>query len=207
MTLSPAEIHRLLVSPDIFKVAVEVHRRLPEVRAEFLKRFADRLSIRIVDTVQGHGELKCVHGVSGFDKPRWQGISLFRDGDAWKVGAHQVTICLQAQGRGPQNWIIGVAAGIGMIRDTVAPLERALGRQKASQWWPWYEFVADRWRWWYDVAPALARETEEDGDATRYFLDRFREICEHAIPIIDDAVRRARSDERSESRGPALGPL
>ena len=193
MTPDQAQIREFLANPDNFKVAVEVHRRLPEVRADFLTRFADRLSVRIRDAVKEHGDLRCVHGVTGLDQPRWQSISLFRDGDAWNIGADRVTISLQAQDRGPQNWIIGVTGGKkGMIRDTMGLLADALGKQKDSRWWPWYEFVDDRWRWWYDIAPALARETEDDGDATRYFQDRFREICEKAVPIIDDAVRRAR---------------
>lgn len=193
MMPSQAEIHGFLKNPDNFRVAEEVHRWLPEVRAGFLKRFADRLSIRIQDAVKEHGDLRCVHGVTGFDMPKWQGFSLFRDGDAWNIGADRVSICLQAQGRGPQNWIIGVAGGRkGMIRDTVDCLAKALGKRKDSPWWPWYEYVDGRWRSWYDIAPALAREIDVEGDATRYFVDRFVQICEKAVPIIDKAVERSR---------------
>lgn len=181
----------VLQEPNNHEVAAAVHRHWPAVRADLLRRFASRLAQRIHEKVGARFDLKCENGVTGLDK-KWQAISLFRDGDAWKVGASRVKICLSAEHKGPQNWIIGVVAGIGVIRDTVAPLERALGRQKASQWWPWYEVVAEQWRWWYNIAPALARETGEDGDATRYFLERFGEICEKAVPIIDEAVGRSR---------------
>ena len=193
MTPDRAQIREFLANPNNFKVAAEVHRRLPEVRADFLKRFADRLSIRIRDAVKEHGDWRCVHGVTGLDRPKWQGISLFRDRNAWSVRSETVKIRLEAQGRGPQDWIIGVSGGKGMIRDTVAtPLADALGRGKTTSGWPWYQFVDKPWKSWYDIAPALARETEVDGDATKYYLGRFRDVCEKAIPIIDDAVRRAR---------------
>lgn len=172
-------------------LAAAVHQHWPAARGDLLRSFASRLARRVSEKVGARFGLKYENRVTGLDD-KWQGISLFRDGDAWMVGTNRVSIRLEAQNRGPQNWIIGVTGGMGVIRDTVGPLAKVLQKRKDSPWWPWFEFVDDRWRWWNGIAPALARETEEDGDATRYFLERFGEICEKAVPIIDEAVGRSR---------------
>ena len=190
------QIVSFLQEPNNHDVAAAVHRHWPEARVDFLGRFASRLAQRITEEIGERFGLECEHSVTGRDD-KWQAMSLFRHGDAWRVGSETVKICLEAQSRGPQNWVIGVRGGKEGIRDTVKPLEEALGKQKTSPWWPWYEFVDQHWRWWYNITPALARETGVDGAATRYFLDRFREICDKAVPIIDDAVRRGRGEAES----------
>lgn len=185
------QIVSFLQEPNNFDLAAAVHQHWPAARGALLQGFASQLARRISEEVGASFGLKCENNVTGLDD-KWQAISLFPHGDAWRVGADRVTIRLEAQSRPATNWIIGVAGGIGVIRDTVGPLATALGEKKQSRKWPWYEFVDERWRWWNKIAPALARETEDRDEATKYFVRRFREICEKAVPIIDKAVGRAR---------------
>lgn len=185
------QIISFLQKPNNLDLAAAVHQHWPAARGDLVQRFASRLARRISEEIGAHFRLRCENNVTGLDE-KWQAISLFPHGDAWRVGTDRITIRLEAQSRPATNWIIGVAGGIGVIRDTVDPLATALGKQKQSPKWPWYEFVDERWRWWNKTALALAREIEGDGDATRYFVKRFGEICEKAVPIIDKAVGRSR---------------
>ena len=46
----------------------------------------------------------------------------------------------------------------------------------------------DRWRNWNPLLPDLQREseTEEGGEITNYFVDRFAEVATKAIPAINE---------------------
>lgn len=173
------------------EIASAVHRHWPAVRADIVKRFTDlltkRISAHLAESLPQLGDLQVEHSVKG-DDTRWQTVKVFRDD--WRS---KVAIQIQAQKRGPQDWIIGVATR--GFRDTLkVPLEAALGEHRSSAWWPWYRWVDDRWRWWYGLIPRLARELEEGGDVTRYFVDQFAETCKVTVPIIDETIRRHETD-------------
>lgn len=185
------QIVSFLQAPNNRDLAEAVHQHWPAARGAFLRDFASRLARRISEEVGDRFGLKGrENSVTGLDD-KYQGISLFPLGDAWRVGANQVKIRLEAQSPRATNWVIGVTGGIDVIRDTVGPLAKALQKRRDSRGWPWFEFVDERWRWWNKIALALAREPD-DGEATKYFVGRFGEICEKAIPIIDKAVGRTR---------------
>lgn len=190
------QIVSFLQEPNNRDLAAAVHRHWPAARGALLRGFASRLARRISEEVGERFGLKGrENSVTGLDD-KYQGISLFPLGDAWRVGANQVKIRLEAQSPRATNWVIGVAGGIGVIRDAVDPLATALEERRNTPGWPWLEYVEERWRWWDKIALDLARETEDNDEnndeATKYFVRRFREICEKAVPIIEEAVRRAR---------------
>ena len=188
------QIVSFLQEPDNPDIAAAVHRHWPEARRDLLRVFAKRLARRISTEVGERFHLKCEHSVTGRDD-KYQAISLFRDRGAWSLASETVQIRLEAQGPGLKEWLIGVCGGKGVIPDTA--LADTLGKGRSTSGWPWFRFVDDSWKSWDDIAPDLARETEADGDATRYFLNRFHQICEKAVPIIDDAVRRSRGKAES----------
>lgn len=201
-------MRRVLAAPGNLEVAIEVDRHWHAVRADVVRRFADRLSERIKrhlrENLSHLGELRCKSEVTGGNE-RWQAIRVFRVGDAWLVDENRVEIRLETQHSGLQGWILGVATGQTDFRRTLDdqnPFETALKRKKKSPGWPWYEWVDKPWGRWLDILPTLVSELEEDGDATRYFVKRVATICEGAVPIIDDRVERyvaAGASQRAET--------
>lgn len=204
--MSEEQIRRLLEAPGNLEVAIEVDRHWHAVRADVVRRFADRLSEQIKKHLRENlshlGELRCKSEITGGNE-RYQAIRVFRGGDAWLVDENRVEIRLEAQHSGLQGWILGVATGRTNFRRTLDdpnPFETAL-KKKKSPGWPWYEWVDKPWVRWLDILPTLVSELEEDGDATRYFVKRAAAICEVAVPIIDDRVGRyvaAGASQRAE---------
>lgn len=183
------QIRQFLEDPENLKIAMAVHRHWPEVRADIVKRFADRLTERIsahlTERLPRLGTMRVEHSVTGHNTT-WQAFKVYRD--EWQ--GKGVTIQMEAEKRGGTDWIVGVRSP--KLRDALkAPLASALGKHKSSAGWPWFRSVDDRWRWWgsVSVVPELKRELENDGDATRYFVDQVAELCKVAVPIIDEALR------------------
>ena len=197
--MSEEQIRQVLSAPVNLKIAIAVDRHWPAVRADIVRRFADRLSERITahlrEDLSHLGELRCQSDVTGGNE-RWQAIRVFRDGDAWLVDENRVEIRIEAQHAGPQGWIVGVATGQTNFRDTLDdpnPFQEALGQEKKSRGWPWYEWAEKPWGQWLGIVPTLASELKEDGDAMAYFVKRVAEVCEVAVPIIDRRVREYRA--------------
>lgn len=190
------QMRQFLRDTNNMKIAMEVSHHWPDVRAGIKKSFAARLAERILARLRDDcqlGDLQCENRVTGHDGTRWQDISVYRHGDAWRVNGHQVSIKMQAQRQGTEAWIIGIATGdqLAELRDALkVSLPKSLGTAKASGGWPWYEEVRDRWGWWNRDVADLAREQEKDGEATLYFVERFAHICSVALPIIDETIHR-----------------
>ena len=69
----------------------------------------------------------------------------------------------------------------------VIELKNKLDRGKKDSWWPWWEGVDEDKSNWNSLVPDLHQECEEQGgEITRYFVDKFTEIAEKAIPVIND---------------------
>ena len=191
------QIRQFLEKSRNAKMAIEVHRHWPEVRASIERRFADLLVKRISDRLKEHHlDLHCEHSVTGHDRPKWQAIRVFRVGDAWRVkGGHRadnrVDILMEAPGPGPDGWKFGIRTGgqPAEIRDALSSrLSEILGPADRLGAWPWQREVADRWRWWHRIVPELAQELNSEGESTRYFVDWFEKTCKLAVPIIDELV-------------------
>jgi len=195
------QIRRFLEKSRHTTMAVEVHRHWPAVRAGIENRFADLLVTRISERLKEQLplDLCCEHSVTGHDRPKWQAIRVFRDGDAWRVkGSHRtdnrVDILMEAPGPGPDGWKFGIRTGgqPAEVRDALSSrLSEILGPGEKLGAWPWQREVADRWRWWHRIVPELAQELTNEGEATHYFVDWFTETCQLVVPIIDELVPTA----------------
>lgn len=182
------------------KLAQLVVQAWPAVRTDIVARFADnlreRISMRLQERLPQLDDLRCDHSVTGHDKEKNAYVRVYRHGGAWEVEGHRVRIEMHAERPGAATWIIGIVTGshIPDVRDALRKsLSEDLGPAQHSDIWPWYDDVDERWRSWHRIVPELAQELENDGEATRYFVDRFAKICEVAVPVIDRAIREVAS--------------
>ena len=120
---------------------------------------------------------------------------------AYEEAAYDIprtAILLEAEGKGPYDWYVGVRIpksikkmtnGETERRDSlIKALESQLGvGSVAEDWWAWWDWVDDRWRNWNPLLPDLQRESEREecGEITNYFVDRFTEVATKAIPAIN----------------------
>ena len=110
----------------------------------------------------------------------------------------RTSILLSNAGKGPYGWGMGVCSPMGSKEmpgeykerrqrlDT--ELERALGRGRTNEWWPWWwDKLDEDKRNWNPLVPNLHQECkEQDGEITKYFVGKFTEIAVKAIPVIND---------------------
>lgn len=194
------QVVSFLSQPDNFGVATAVHREWPTVRDGIVNAFAERLRDRVCDEVRAiHGnDIECRWTPDKRQRIHKTHLDVIHP--SWE--AVNVRIRLEAMSHGPNGWIIGTLTTGGQTEPDDA-LRSALreglgsqleGGQYVNRWWPWQKAVTEQWRHWWDILRTLAKPESEDAKAaTRYFVDLFVEICEKAIPIIDDAVRRTRA--------------
>ena len=66
-----------------------------------------------------------------------------------------------------------------------AALKKGYGGNKVTDYCPWWMWV-DKYRDWDSHIPDIYREWKEEkgGEIMRYFVDRFIEVAEIAIPVI-----------------------
>ena len=112
--------------------------------------------------------------------------------------------CIQLNnaGKGPCGWYIGVCAPMDrkeMPPDDIArqkSLENELNDAfresvgKSSDWWPWYSYVNADKSDWRQLVPNLYSESQgQGGEIMTYFVEKFVEVAEKALPVIDDIER------------------
>ena len=191
------EIDLFLAQPENVEAAATVVERWPEVRAGVVKQFVEHLKSRIESATEKHGTLLCRTDVTGDANP-YQSIRLFRGGGAWRVRDKTVEIKMEAQRGGLRDWIIGVGAGDRAVCDALKDRLKALGEAKSTETWPWFNYIRKwgelgrRFDSWHDpgVVMDLAREARGEGSAaTDFLVERFVDICDRAVPIIDETIR------------------
>lgn len=127
---------------------------------------------------------------------RWSYIYIHRkswqpyviDGQEWFTRLY-----MEANSTGGTNWCIGVAsapansvpkedqARMRELREALG----TLGKYQQSNW-PSWEWVDEKYRDWNPLIPQLDEEVREGGgEITNYFVGKFKEIADQAIPIID----------------------
>lgn len=194
-------IDRFLAQPENVEVAATVVERWPDVRSGVVRRFVQHLKPRLEEETATHGTLLCeIGGVTGRFADQWQGIRLFRKDPAWLVGEKRIGIGMEAQQRGPAAWIIGVRAEDRAVRDALESRLKTIGKAKRTGGWPWFNYlnkwdVGRRFDSWQDpgVVKTFVRETRGEGSAvTDFLVERFVELCDRAVPIIDETVHEVR---------------
>ena len=113
------------------------------------------------------------------------------DGQEWFTRLY-----MEANSTGATNWCIGIASapanrvskgGQARIKELREELGK-LGKYQQSNW-PCWEWVDERYRDWNPLIPQMDEELRKDdgelGEIAAYFVHKFKEIADQAIPIID----------------------
>lgn len=184
----------------IVETAIAIHESWPDIKAKICRCF-------LLETVRGNLSKK-------MESPHWpefeisatygkgvgeSGISVHSN--SWKryEGGGRTSICLQAQGKGANDWSICVYSPLlpkDMTRDEdrsrrkqlETDLDRDLnGGNKITDYCPWWMWVDDKYRDWDLHIPAIYQEWQEEkgGEIMRYFVEEFVKIAKVAIPVID----------------------
>lgn len=190
------EIDLFLAQPENLEAAATVVERWPEVRAGVVKQFVEHLKSRIESAAEKHGTMLCRTDVTGDANP-YQSIRLFRGEGVWRVRDKPVEIKMEAQRGGLKDWIIGIGAKDRAVRDALEGGLTILGKARSSETWPWYNYISwgkleHRFASWHDPGAVmdLAREARGEGSAaTDFLVGQFVNICDQAVPIIDETIR------------------
>ena len=196
----------VLSNPSNLKTALAVSESWPDVRdhvcEKFLKRLCHRIEKRLkenatlrefADDMQVGHTYKGGHGQSR--------ICLYWDcGARYEVeqsdSDQRTSIRLESGAKGPNGWYIGVLSPMSVDemangdkerrQRLVIELKNKFDRGKKESWWPWWEGVDEDKSNWNSLVPDLHQECEgQGGEITRYFVDKFTEIAEKAIPVIN----------------------
>ena len=176
--------------------ALAIGEVLPEIHAVFHRQFLE--SIADLMTALGY-----TSGSNCSDKqwqswvraymPRWREYQNPRD-PKWS----RTCLALQADRYREKNWIIGVRSPLFKSKMSAddrkrrQQIEERLAQElkkteRDNPVWPWLESVDERYRNWNRLTLAMHRELQQDGgEITDYFVGKFQEIAEFAIPVLDD---------------------
>ena len=214
----------LLSNPDHLTVARAIHESWPAIKNDVCRTFLNHLCSRIERKVKSKKKLRLFIGDIriGF---RYEGeqtyknrIWLFRT--CWieykkadYYGFRRTFITLEAEGKGPFAWYFGVVIPKSvehmnklerqrrdsLIEDLETQLD-AGGSTGKEDWYPWWDYVDEKWKNWNPLLTELQRESENDkgGEITDYFVDKFTELAMKAIPVINkiEGGRNMTGDDR-----------
>ena len=200
----------LLSNPDHLTVARAVYESWPAIKNQVCRRFLERLCSRIKRKIEGDGNLRHTIGDTcvGFqyvgEKAEANQIWLYRTCWAeYKEADRKIrrtAILLEAEGKGPFDWYIGVLIPKSVKKVTEQEKKRResfigalttvldAGSGSGNEYWlAWWDWVDDKWKDWNLLLPELQRESKdhEGGEITNYFVDRFTEVAMKAIPVIN----------------------
>ena len=202
-------VNYLLLHPDILTTARAVTVAWPHVRDDVCEKFLERLCSRIKTEVKARlkdfgDDMEVSHTYFGHhDEPAGRSrISLCRD--CWardrterRDPIRRPRVLLQADRKSrPDGWYIavlspmfvaGAANGEKERRSLDGELEKKLGHGKTVSEWPWWKWVDDDKQNWNELVPVLHQENQGNGnEITEYFVNKFIEVAEKAIPVIND---------------------
>ena len=188
----------VLAHPENVATALVVYKSWPEIAAEikedFLKLIHDKLS---EDT-----RFKCKWE---YDEKKSQRSYIYIYPESWPKysdpnGEEMFTsIYMRADYKGGNNWFISVSLSIPENEIHEKDIKKwkrlcdafAKCGKKGGGSWPWYEYVRSEYRYWDDLTPRLYQECQNgDGDITKYFVNKFKDMFEEATRIIDGIDHR-----------------
>ena len=201
----------LLSNPNHLTVARAVYESWPEIKNHVCRRFLERLHSRIERKMEADGNLH--HSIGdmrvGFqyvgEKANENQIWLYRtcwiEYEETDYKFRRTAILLEADGKGPYDWYIGVAIPKSIRKMTNGEKERRASLIRAIEteldagsgsgnehWLAWWDWVDDKWTDWNPLLPELQKESEDDkgGEITNYFVDQFTKVAMKAIPVINE---------------------
>lgn len=130
------------------------------------------------------------------DAPRSAGkCYLYMTKDTWRIHDGWTQIRLQNSSPGPNNWFIGIYSPVALSQEPerrrrYEELQKHLDANVAptetpGDYWPWWIWVDNKYRYWNDIVPALNEECKERGEITDYFVDKLVAIANAATRRID----------------------
>ena len=181
--------------------AYAIQRAWPEIYAavcsQFLEIIAKRLEGLGYHSRSNYGD-KSYQSFVQADLPQWREYrGEYRD--APEPEWSRTHLCLQAQRSRGNNWYIGICSPVPRSEMSTEDLKRREQIEKRlkdeskkniphdSEYWPWFEYVDERYGNWDPLIPDLHRELQQNGGKiTDYFVNKFVEIAGFATPILDD---------------------
>ena len=189
------------------ETALAVSEHWPDVKEHICQKFLERLCSRIKTAVKENEKLKefaedmSIRYECGGTASYLCSIWLY--GERWnqypvkRIALDRRThVLLQNQRNGPNEWGIGVRSP--MIKQDMpdeymerrecleTELKRAFGCGQPTPWCPWWLDVDEDKKNWSSLIPDLYQENEnQSSEITKYFVDKFIEIAETAVPIIN----------------------
>ena len=197
----------ILSRSDVMESAAAVHHAWREVRDRVGKEFLARLCQRIEKEVKSDNDFDA-DVVIGHDYGEGRSYKscmwLYRKTWSKNENGKPVTrtsIHLQNEGEGLARLCVGVSSPI--VRDRmedkdkkkhdvlIEELRKGLGREKSSDWWPWWKYLEGYERDWDSLVPDLWAECGESsetkgGEISTYIVSEFINLARRAIPIISD---------------------
>ena len=199
----------LLSNPENLAIARTVYESWPAIKEEICKKFLERLCRcverkarekmpQFADDIRVgwkyRGERRCVNCL-------WLYLASWTPYKVEKVeqsdSDRRTAIRLEADGKGPNGWCYGVSSPVSVEkmtdRDTErrlrldAELKKELGYSRDDRFWPWWNWVDQRYKDWdYLIADLHVERTKEAGDEVmKYFVDALVTIAVKATPIIN----------------------
>ena len=195
----------LLENPSGVQTAQAVHDAWPEVKQEICQEFFNKLFAQIQKAAKDklskfgddiifyqkyEGEKSFLHRIGLY---RWD----WRQYLVEKSDSHKRT-SVRLENEEPNGWFIGVSSPMEKTsmekgdKERREQLEKNLieefRRGEDTRWWPWYEYVDDEYKNWDSILPALVEELKKEtgGEIMKYYVNKFIEVAEIAIPIIDE---------------------
>ena len=172
--------------------AMAVHEVWAEVAQKIKYDFLDLIWRRLPEDVDGYWDYgkKRAESYMYIYRKSWRPFVV--DGKE-----RLTTIYMQAEAREGTNWDIGVflpavsrvseedRERCRSLHEEIGELSRKLGK-KQNDFWPWWEWIDEEYRYWDSIIPQLHEEVEaEGGEITAYFVRKFKEIDDETRDIID----------------------
>ena len=204
-------------SPDHLKTAQAVYEAWPTVKEQICEQFLQHLCRRIKrEATQRLSEFAhdlCIDCRYGGER-RWAShLWLYRscwrqyENVTWEsISDRRTVILLEADGKGPYDWLFGVRSPLKESEMIDVDRERrlrldielkeAVGHGRRSDWWMLWNWIDEQKRDWNGLLPDLHRECEASGgDITDHYVSDIIDIACEAIPVINRIEGAPSGDE------------
>ena len=202
----------ILSRPEHLTTGLAVAESWPDVRDDvcekFLKRLCSQIEREIKEKLKEFAvDIRVLPRYARKGQSVRSRIWLFRDSwspyevEQQETEQHdsncRTCIDLTSGRGGPDGWYIAVSSPLEAEKMTNGDKKRRqrldlelrneFGRGNSENWSPWWESVDKHKRNWTALVPVLHKENENGGgEVTDYFVEKFVEIAEKAIPVIND---------------------
>ncbi len=189
----------LLSTASGVEFASTIREVWPDVRDSLCRKFLCRLFAKLRDKLRAH--YSDIDGKWDYGGTERYKCTVFFYRTTWQqytTNVHmerlgRTAICMQAQGRGPTDWGIGVASPLAEGEMDVADnarrqqLNGALADYgNSTNYWPWFESFDDGYKNWESLVENLHSDSPHYDHVMHHIVDKFMRIANVAIPIIND---------------------